>query len=222
MPLFRAELQNIAAAELEAMKAGKQIDEAAIPQRENDANAMTELKKKIRKKKWIAVSITAACLLAVVVLLHYFPVYRIAEVGDTSYFSSGDIIKLAYIGSGADRAEAQSILRQADAAFHDCKHTSAEMEKCMVCFRDMQRLLTFGTMCLLQAILLNCGLHFSTLPMAIYGFITLARLLTVKVIQLLAVGIYHHFGKLKKTIPAHGPWCRLKNILNEKKNQTKD
>ena len=36
---------------------------------------------------------------------------------------------MAYIGSGADRAEAQSILRQADAAFHDCKHTSAENEK---------------------------------------------------------------------------------------------
>ena len=28
-----------------------------------------------------------------------------------------------------DRAEAQSILRQADAAFHDCKHTSAENEE---------------------------------------------------------------------------------------------
>lgn len=67
--------------------------------------------------------------MAVVVLLHYFPVYRIAEVGDTSNFSSGDIIKLAYIGSGADRAEAQSILRQADSAFHDCKHTSAENEE---------------------------------------------------------------------------------------------
>ena len=117
------------AAELEAIKAGKQIDEAAIPQNTSDANALVAIKRKIRKKKWIAISITAVCLLVVVALIHYFPIYRIIEVGGTSYFSSNEIAKLAYIGSGADRAEAQSILRQADAAFHDCKHTSAENEK---------------------------------------------------------------------------------------------
>lgn len=114
------------ATEFETMKAGKQIDKAAVQQREHDANVITGLKKKIRKKKWIFVSIATACLLVVVVLLHHFPVYRIAKVGGTSYFSSGEIAKLAYIGSGADRAEAQSILRQADAAFHDCSHTSTE------------------------------------------------------------------------------------------------
>lgn len=117
------------AAELEAIKAGKQIDEAAIPQNTSDANALVAIKRKIRKKKWIAISITAVCLLVVVALIHYFPIYRIIEVGGTSYFSSSEIAKLAYIGSGADRAEAQSILRQADAAFHDCKHTSAENEE---------------------------------------------------------------------------------------------
>ena len=117
------------AAELEAIKAGKQIDEAAIPQNTSDANALVAIKRKIRKKKWIAISITAVCLLVIVALIHYFPIYRIIEVGGTSYFSSNEIAKLAYIGSGADRAEAQSILRQADAAFHDCKHTSAENEE---------------------------------------------------------------------------------------------
>ena len=68
-------------------------------------------------------------MLAAVVFIHYFPIYRIIEVGGTSYFSSSEIAKLAYIGSGADRAEAQSILRQADAAFHDCEHNSAENEE---------------------------------------------------------------------------------------------
>ena len=117
------------AAELEALKAGKQIDEAAASQNKNDMNALVTIKKKIRKKKWIAISITAVCLLAAVVFIHYFPIYRIIEVGGTSYFSSSEIAKLAYIGSGADRAEAQSILRQADAAFRDCRHTSAENEE---------------------------------------------------------------------------------------------
>lgn len=117
------------AAELEAIKAGKQIDEAAASQNANDAGALTMLKKKIRKKKLIAVALTAACLLVAVSLLHFFPIYRIIEVGGTSYFNSSEVAKLAYIGSGTDRAEAQSILRQADAAFHDCKHTSAENEE---------------------------------------------------------------------------------------------
>lgn len=117
------------AAEFEAMKAGGPIDEAAVPQRETDANVITGLKKRIRKQNWTAVLITAACLLTVVTLLHSFPVYRIAVVGGTSYFSSDELAKLAYIGSGADRAEAQSVLRQADAAFRDCEHTSAENEE---------------------------------------------------------------------------------------------
>ena len=111
------------------MKAGKQIDEAAAPQDKKDANALVAIKKKIQKNKWVAISITAVCLLAIVTFIHYFPIYRIIEVGGTSYFSSSEIAKLAYIGSGADRAEAQSILRQADAAFHDCEHNSAENEE---------------------------------------------------------------------------------------------
>ena len=60
------------AAELEAIKAGKQIDEAAASQNANDAGVLTMLKKKIRKKKLIAVALTAACLLVAVALLHFF------------------------------------------------------------------------------------------------------------------------------------------------------
>ena len=117
------------AAEFEAMKAGKKIDEITAQQRENDTTVIKNLKKKIRRRRWIAVSIIVACLLVSAILLHIFPVYRIAEAGGTSYFSSDEIAKLVYIGNGADRAEAQAILRQADAAFHDCTHTSAEKEE---------------------------------------------------------------------------------------------
>ena len=117
------------AAEFEAIKAGKQIDEVTVRQRENDVAVIKALKKKIRKKRWIAVSIIVACLLVSTILLHFFPVYRIAEVGGTSYFSSDEIAKLVYIGSGTDRAAAQAVLREADAAFHDCTHTRAENEE---------------------------------------------------------------------------------------------
>ena len=36
---------------------------------------------------------------------------------------------LAFIGTPQDRAEAQSILRQADAAFTDCRHTREENQE---------------------------------------------------------------------------------------------
>ena len=117
------------AAEFEAMKAGKQIDEVTARQRENDITIIKNLKKKIRKRRWIAVSIIVACLSVSAILLHFFPIYRIAEVGGASYFSSDEIAMVAYIGSGTDRAAAQAVLREADAAFHDCTHTSAENEE---------------------------------------------------------------------------------------------
>ena len=49
-------------------------------------------------------------------------------IGFGKLHNSSEIAKLAYIGSRSDRAEAQSILRQADAAFHDTRHTTTENE----------------------------------------------------------------------------------------------
>lgn len=117
------------AAELEKMNSGKELDVATVSHRENDAKVITAMKKKIRKKKWIAVSIIAACLVLIATLLHYFPVYRYAEVGGTSYYTSSEIAKLLSIGSRADRAEAQAVLRQADKAFNDVRHTREENEE---------------------------------------------------------------------------------------------
>ena len=118
-------------AELEKMKAKEKFDPADIKineQRKQDAAALVTIKKKLRKKSWTAAAITAGCLLTVVILLHFFPAYRIAQIGGTSYYSGSEIAKLVYIGRHSDRAQAQSILRQADAVFHDHKHTSAENE----------------------------------------------------------------------------------------------
>lgn len=118
-------------AELESMKAAVKVDNVVETkeQRKHDANAVIAIKKKLRKKNWVAMAITAGCLLAVLLLLYLFPIYRIAQVGGTSYYSGSEIAKLVYIGSSSDRAEAQAILRQADAAFHDHKHTSIENEE---------------------------------------------------------------------------------------------
>ena len=116
------------AAELEAIKTGKQIDEAAALQNKNDADGLAAMKKKIRMKKWIAISITAVCLLAAVALIHYFPVYRIINVGGASYFSSSEIAKLNAAG-GADiqlSSEVYELLESAVAysarfaGFFDC------------------------------------------------------------------------------------------------------
>lgn len=117
------------AAELEKMKSGKELDLAAVSYRENDANVITAVKKKIRKRKWGTVLVVVACLALIAVLLHHFPVYRYAEVGGTSYYTSDEIAKLLFIGSRSDRAEAQAVLRQADKAFNDVRHNSQENEE---------------------------------------------------------------------------------------------
>lgn len=119
-------------AELEKMISGKGLDVATVSHRENDAKVITAMKKKIRKKKWIAVSIIVACLVLIATLLHYFPVYRIMEIGSMSlgnYYTGEEIGKALYIGSASDRREAQAVLRLADKAFNDTRHTTAENEE---------------------------------------------------------------------------------------------
>lgn len=130
----RGHLENCpeCAAELEKMKTDKTLDAATVSHREDDAKVITAMKQKIRKKKWIAVSIIVACLVLTATALHYFPVYRIAEIGSMSlgsYYTDEEIGKALYIGSASDRREAQAVLRLADKAFNDTRHTSAENEE---------------------------------------------------------------------------------------------
>lgn len=124
------------AAELEALKAGKQIDEAAASQNKNDANALVTIKKKIRKKKWIAISITAVCLLAAVKLQNW----RISAAGLIAQKHN------PYSGKRTRRFTIANI-------------TVQKMKNCMACFQDMQPILTIGMMYPLSITLLNFGLH---------------------------------------------------------------
>lgn len=118
------------AAEFEKMRSGKELDVATSSHRENDAKVIMAMKKKIRKRKWIAVSVIVACLVLIATALHFFPIYRIVEMGALSgYYTGEEIGKALYIGSASDRREAQAVLRLADKAFNDTRHTRAENEE---------------------------------------------------------------------------------------------
>lgn len=81
------------------------------------------------KKPHKMVHCIVAVIAIVMMLLHFFPVYRILDIGPMTYgnfFSDEEIAKALYIGSVYDRIEARSVLRLANEAFNDVQHTKAE------------------------------------------------------------------------------------------------
>lgn len=94
--------------------------------------SMKATRKKFRKKAYRVAAVIAGIFIIVCVLLHFFPVYRIVDIGSMTtgnYYSSDQIAKAFYIGSASDRREAQAVLRLADQAFNDVQHTSVENEE---------------------------------------------------------------------------------------------
>jgi hypothetical protein len=120
------------AAELEAMRAKPNVGQFSMETRSaldaEVAKSMKAVRKKLRKKAFRIAAVIAAVFLAVCVLLHFFPVYRILDIG-LNYYSGDQIAMALSIGSGSDRSEAQAVLRLADQAFSDTRHTSAENEE---------------------------------------------------------------------------------------------
>lgn len=98
---------------------------ANASQEKDATHGLIAIKKRPHKKALITIVITAVCLSAIFAALYYFPVYRIINV-QRNYFNRAEVSMLAYIGSHEDRVTAQSILRQADEAFTDCRHTAEE------------------------------------------------------------------------------------------------
>lgn len=85
-----------------------------------------------KKQYWNTTVKVVSGLFAVAVLVvcvHYFPVYRIVKVWWPSYFETGEISRLAYIGSREDRETAQKILERAEAAFSDLETPSEALEE---------------------------------------------------------------------------------------------
>lgn len=123
-------------AELEALKAGTKVEKVGSEMRDSlEAEVMKSMKatrKKFRKKAYRVAAIIAGIFIIVCVLLHFFPVYRIVDIGPMttgSYYSGEQIAKALSIGSASDRREAQAVLRLADQAFNDVQHTSVENEE---------------------------------------------------------------------------------------------
>ncbi len=134
----REHLENCSecAAEFEAMKGGKKVEkvgkEMPIDLEAEVLRSIKNIRKKIRKKVLrvggIIAAILAAVLIAGGVLIHFFPIYRIAEISLNNYYSKDQMKMALYIGSASDRREAQSVLRLADKAFNDTRHTREENE----------------------------------------------------------------------------------------------
>ncbi len=114
------------------MKAGIKADKISIDtQNHLEAEALKSMKtirKRFRKKALRIGAIIAAVIIALVVLIHIFPVYRILSIGPDDYYSGEQIAMALYIGSASDRREAQAVLRLADKAFNDVGSTRAENE----------------------------------------------------------------------------------------------
>lgn len=128
-------LENCAecAAEYESIKAGAKVEKVGREMQANlDAEVLKSMKvvrKKMCKKAYCVAAVIGAVFIAICVLLHFFPVYRIADIGLDNYYNNDQIAKALYIGSASDRREAQAVLRLADKAFNDVRHTSVENDE---------------------------------------------------------------------------------------------
>lgn len=122
--------------ELEAMKTETKVEKVGSELRDNleaeVLKSMKTIRKRFRKKVYRVAAIISAIIIALGVLIHIFPVYRIMHIGPMTmgnYYSNEQIAKALYIGSVSDRREAQTVLRLADKAFNDTRHTRAENEE---------------------------------------------------------------------------------------------
>ena len=123
-------------AELEALKAGSKLEKVSNEMGDSleaeVMKCMRAARKKFRKKAYCVAAVIAGIFITVCVLLHFFPVYRMIDIGPMTmgnYYSGEQIAKAISIGSASDRREAQAVLRLADQAFHDVGHTSVENEE---------------------------------------------------------------------------------------------
>lgn len=84
-----------------------------------------------RKKK--IVTFIIVIILAILIGLYFFPIYRLSELSNSSagiaFYTKDELKKCLYIGSAEDRREAKKVLKVAEVAFTDMKHTEEESEE---------------------------------------------------------------------------------------------
>jgi len=122
-----ARLLDISVLELMQCELSEEIlprKDIALVYTETLAVTKKETRRKMKKIIW-----PLLCAGTAAILLFFFPIYRIALVWYPSYFDTGEISVLAYIGSSEDRKKAESIMKLAEKAFSDITSTDDETEK---------------------------------------------------------------------------------------------
>ena len=89
-----------------------------------DTIKLSEKEKRAAKRKRIGWTLGLSCL---VLILYFFPVYHIAMVWSPSYFTSGEMGKLAFRGYPSDVHTARLFMAQAEEAFSDLTSSSEEL-----------------------------------------------------------------------------------------------
>lgn len=77
------------------------------------------ISEKQHKQKLRKIIVLLAFASAICICLYLFPIYHILQVWSPSYFETGEISKLAYIGSQEDQDRARLFIAHADKAFSD-------------------------------------------------------------------------------------------------------
>ena len=120
------------AAEFEAMSTGTDMEKIGGDVQTNleaeVLKSMKNIRKRFRKTALCIGAVFAAIIVTIGVLLHIFPVYRYLDICLNNYYTNEQVAMALYIGSPADRREAQAVLRLADKAFNDVRHTREENE----------------------------------------------------------------------------------------------
>lgn len=114
---------------LEVMKcriSEKPVAAEAVKETYSETAKLSASQHKRRIVRWAA---ALAVTIGILVCGHYFPMYRMAQVWYPSYFETGEISDLAYIGSREDRQTSQTVLEKAEAAFSDLTTPDAQKKE---------------------------------------------------------------------------------------------
>lgn len=120
---------------LEVLKAERFPAEGAdIPDREEQvysATLTTAAQQTKRRLRWWLTGL--AWVAAVVCFFYYHPLWRIAMVWEPSFFQTGEVSQLAYIGSREDRRIARQVMARAEEAFSALGLTREEAQSRFGC-----------------------------------------------------------------------------------------
>lgn len=104
------------------------VAEAAVQETFAQAADLSRKQNRTSVLKALAAAALVSVVLAAALASRYFPVWHIAQVWWPSYFTTGEISHLVYIGSAEDRAIAQGVLTEAEKAFCDISTPYEEQE----------------------------------------------------------------------------------------------